>query len=229
MATPKKNYAAVKLKGVHDSLWVTLDPAQPMDQLQAELFKLFTRMKHLAGNARVVIDAGTEADHTSLIETLRQYLISHFSVASVSAPEEKTTVTPLVQKPPDMRSWFHRRSDALIVSGRVRSGQKLNCRNHLIILGDVNPGGEVSAGGDILVLGSLGGLALAGQEGNESAIILSLDFRPTQIQIAGVVAAGLPPGSQKTPEYAHIEDGQIVVSPYLQDNPFGKLPWLQLR
>jgi septum site-determining protein MinC len=116
-----------------------------------------------------------------------------------------------------------------MLTGRVRSGQKVTARRHLVILGDVNPGGEVVAGGDILVMGALGGTAAAGQPDRQASIILALDFRPTQIQIGPVVAAGLPASPRKFPEYAYMEGGNIVVEDYLEANPFGRMPWPEVR
>lgn len=229
MTDLEEKIEAVRLKGTREGLWVTLDPNRPLNELKPELHRLFTQMKRLAENARVIIDSGTPAQDENLIKELAHYLTEHFKVLSVSAPPRDPPASPSKQRPPDVSTWFYRRSDALIICGRVRSGQKLNSRNHLVLLGDINPGGEVTAGGDILVLGRLGGMAIAGQRFGEESIILSLDFRPTQIQIADVVAAGLPPGNQKTVEYAYIEEGKIVVSPYLDSDPFGKLPWLALR
>jgi septum site-determining protein MinC len=78
-------------------------------------------------------------------------------------------------------------------------------------------------------MGSLCGTAMAGLPDNDSAIILALDFRPTQIQIAGVVAAGHKAGSLKTAEFARIDAGNIVVEPFLGNNPFAKMPWPEVR
>jgi septum site-determining protein MinC len=105
----------------------------------------------------------------------------------------------------------------------------VTARKHLLILGDVNPGGEVVAGGDILVIGSLCGTASAGQPDNLDAIVLALDFRPTQVQIGGFVAAGLPDSPGKITEFAHLENGAIMVEDYLKAAPFGRLPWPQVR
>jgi septum site-determining protein MinC len=93
----------------------------------------------------------------------------------------------------------------------------------------VNPGGEIHAGGDIFIMGSLCGKALAGQPQNEDAIILALDFRPTQIQIGPFVAAGIPSSAENNVEYAHIENGNILVDDYLTIDPFGRLPWPEVR
>ena len=121
------------------------------------------------------------------------------------------------------------RSDSLILSGRVRSGQSVQAKKHLVILGDVNPGCELIAGGDILVFGSLLGTASAGQPDNLAAIILALDFRPLQVSIGGIVAAGLPTTNTGVPEFAHFENGGIVVDDYLAANPFKRLPWPEIR
>jgi len=121
------------------------------------------------------------------------------------------------------------RSDTLVLAGRVRSGQSVRAKKHLIIMGDVNPGCELIAGGDILVIGSLLGTAAAGQPDNGDAIILALDFRPTQVKIGGIVAAGLPAAGQGALEFAQIEDGVIVVDDYLAANPFKRIPWPVIR
>jgi septum site-determining protein MinC len=117
----------------------------------------------------------------------------------------------------------------LVLAGRVRSGQRVTAERHLVIMGDVNPGAEVLAGGDVVVLGSLKGTAIAGQPDNEESIVFALDFRPTQIQIGSYVAAGLPTSPERIAEFAHVEEDTIVVDNYLEVNPFGRLPWPQVR
>jgi hypothetical protein len=88
------------------------------------------------------------------------------------------------------------------MTGRVRSGQKICAKRHFLLMGDLNPGSEVVAGGDIVILGSLRGKAIAGHPDNPGALILALDFRPTQIQIGPYVAAGLPPAKAGLCEFA---------------------------
>jgi septum site-determining protein MinC len=111
----------------------------------------------------------------------------------------------------------------------VRSGQKIKARKHLVILGDVNPGAEIEAGGDILIMGTLGGKASAGVPDNTQAIILALDLRPTQLQIGGIVAAGEPGTRGNGIEYARVEEGMIVVSDYGKTNPFKHIQWPEMR
>ncbi len=225
------NDLPVRLKGVGDSLWVTVDPSQSVEKLQGALIQPFERLKHLAVNARVIIDPGISENCDQLIDELGQFLKDRFQVGQVSKPpEKKSTVSKERIRNQDLgNAWHHYRSEALMIAGRVRSGQKIAAKNHLIIMGDLNPGAEVVAGGDILVMGALSGKAQAGQPDNEAAIIMALQFRPTQVQIGGIVAAGLSAGATGTPEFAYIENQAIVVDDYLKNNPFRQLTWPEVR
>ena len=88
MMNPNDNLP-VKLKGVGDSLWVSIDPTLPVDRLQNELVKPFERLKHLAVNARVIIDPGDHKNCDNLIETLGNFLKTEFQVVHVSKPGSK--------------------------------------------------------------------------------------------------------------------------------------------
>jgi septum site-determining protein MinC len=230
MESPDQEKLPAKLKGVGDSLWVTFDPTQSRDRLETALKQIFERLRHLAVNARVILDPGEENGHEALIGDLGTYLRANFAVGMVTAPPPKRSVETEIHRRKELGdAWRYRRSDVLMISGRVRSGQKVEAKKHLVLMGDVNPGGQVTAGGDILVLGRLCGNAVAGHPENETAIVMALDFRPTQVQIGGFVAAGLPAGSDKVAEYAHVEEGKIVVEDYLKADPFSKLPWPEIR
>lgn len=70
----------------------------------------------------------------------------------------------------------------------VRSGQVLDVTGNLLLIGDVNPGGEVRATGNIYVLGKLFGVAHAGFEGNHSKVIIASFMNPHQLRIANYVS-----------------------------------------
>ena len=216
----------VRLKGVGDGFWVTLDTSVPEEKLKSEVTKLFERLKHLAINARVVIDTGDAKGHESLIESIGAYLKNNFYVGVVTRPPEKRSAPVERIRQRDLsRGWTHHKSDVLMLRGRVRSGQKIEAKKHIVITGNVNPGAEITAGGNIIVLGRLMGQVHAGYPDNEESIVLSLDFRPTQIQIGGVVAAGLDENPQAVAEFASVDKGRIIVKDYLKAEPFGKIPW----
>ncbi len=231
MTRKKEDVPSVKLKGVGDGISVSLDPSQPLETLQADLKTAFGRLKHVAFNARVILEPGGQGDHKELIETLGSFLKENFAVGSVTGPVSKRVGSEERLRQQDMvQAWRNRRSDALILSGRVRSGQNVTARKHLILLGDVNPGGEVIAGGDVLILGSLCGTAAAGQPNHEEAIVLALDFRPMQVQVAGVIETGFASESTEGQAvFACLKDGAIKIEDYLKAGPFRRLSWPQVR
>jgi septum site-determining protein MinC len=98
--------------------------------------------------------------------------------------------------------------------GTLRSGDHLEVAGSLLVLGDVNPGARVSAGGDVRVWGRLRGVAHAGCQGNPNARIVALQLRPLQLRIANAVARGpedLPPPGFC--EQAVLDAGAIAIEP----------------
>ena len=71
--------------------------------------------------------------------------------------------------------------------GSLRSGQKLEEEGSIVILGDVNAGAQVIAADNIVVLGTLRGLAHAGAKGNKDAIIAAGKLDIVQVRIANIV------------------------------------------
>jgi septum site-determining protein MinC len=102
--------------------------------------------------------------------------------------------------------------EAGLVSRRtLRSGQQLRHPGSVVVIGDVNPGAEVVAGGDVVVWGRLRGTVHAGATGNATALVCALDLAPTQLRIAQYVARS-PEGRRRKPqpEVARVRNGQIV-------------------
>jgi len=218
--------APVKLKGVGDGFWITLDPSHSEDVLKSEIDKVFRNLKHLAINASVVLDVGGAKGHDDLIENLKSFLMATFEVAKVSTPPEKRSIpTERIRQRDLSKGWNHHRSDVLMLRGIVRSGQKIESRKHIVIMGDVNPGSEICAGGDVIVLGKLAGKVHAGFPNTETAIVFALEFRPTLVRIGETAASGIDEEAGIKPEYASVENSAIIVKDYMKANPFRKMPW----
>jgi len=78
-------------------------------------------------------------------------------------------------------------TETKFVKNSIRSGQKEEYPGSIVICGDVNPGGEVIAGGNVVITGSLRGVAHAGANGNMMAIISANSIEVTQIRIGNLV------------------------------------------
>ncbi len=78
-------------------------------------------------------------------------------------------------------------SETKFYTHSLRSGQKVEFIGSIVILGDVNNGAEVIAGENIIILGTLRGLAHAGARGNKEAIISAGSIETNQIRISNVI------------------------------------------
>ncbi len=104
-------------------------------------------------------------------------------------------------------------SHGILVRRTLRSGQAIQHPGHVVILGDVNPGAQVVAGGDVVVWGRLRGVVHAGAGGDDGALVCALELVPIQLRIGDHIARAPdeegrePPG----PEVARVREGRIVV------------------
>lgn len=98
----------------------------------------------------------------------------------------------------------------------IRSGQIVNYSGNIVIIGDVNPGSQVYAAGNIIVFGVLRGEVHAGINGNERAIIAAFKLEPEILQISKRISRS-PDNDEKPsyPEVAKLKGNSIIVEPYL--------------
>ena len=101
-------------------------------------------------------------------------------------------------------------SETKFVQNSLRSGQKEEYAGSIVICGDVNYGAEIVAGGNIMILGALRGVAHAGANGNTMAIISANYIDVTQIRIENLVRE-VGEKIDKCP-ICKIENNEIVIS-----------------
>jgi septum site-determining protein MinC len=103
--------------------------------------------------------------------------------------------------------------------GTIRSGQLVSYDGNLVVIGDVNPGGEVIATGNVIVMGALRGIVHAGADGNKESIVVAINLQPTQLRIADVITRS-PDGneisrSNAVPELAFIKGDMVYIERFL--------------
>ncbi len=108
-------------------------------------------------------------------------------------------------------------ADTRYYKGTLRSGQSISVHGHIVVVGDVNAGAELVATGDIIVWGSLMGVAHAGAEGDDNAAVFALRLEPMQLRISRSIAIA-PPQPRRgkrtvRPEEARLHDGRIAIDP----------------
>ena len=114
-------------------------------------------------------------------------------------------------------------ANAKVVFGTLRSGQRLETPFSLIVIGDVNPGADLVAGGDIVVFGSLKGTAHASAYDDDAfdRVIVALQMQPMQLRIGSVISRGSDE-VVKGAEIARIENRRIIVEAFNPRAMLGK-------
>jgi septum site-determining protein MinC len=212
----------IQIKGLRDGLLVSLDDAPWDEQRMAFLTQVDSQPAFFKG-ARLALDVASQVLHVNDLVDLRDQLsdrgISLWAVISESPTTEKTAqllgLATRVSKPrPEESRQFSVKDlgdeTALFLERTLRSGTRIEFPGHVVVLGDVNPGAEIIAEGNVIIWGRLRGMVHAGAKGNKTAVICALDLSPTQLRIAEEVSASLKPQENPKPEIARInENGKL--------------------
>ena len=115
---------------------------------------------------------------------------------------------------------LYRRNEALFIKTTCRSGEVIRYPGDVVVLADVNPGGEIIADGDIVVFGSLRGLAHAGASGDIQATIVALNLDAHRVQIGPYIGVTPKPNqrsksTRSNPKIAFVRRRSISVAPYV--------------
>lgn len=132
------------------------------------------------------------------------------------AKEEKDDIPVILYAPVrHARDDVISQEQTILVQRTIRSGQRIFYPGNVVILGDVNPGGEVIAGGNIINMGTFRGIAHAGALGKADAIVAALRLEPSQLRIAGYITRA-PEGDYTAfqPEIARVQDGIVIIEQY---------------
>ena len=222
----------ISIKGIRQGLLVTWqsqdEQGQGWEQLLAELGQRLKANPSFFKGGHVSLDVGTlaltEGDLCRARDLLTEHDVTLHAVVSEDARTEaaaqalglviqlgldrRPVIVAAPAPPPDGQE-----EQAVLVQRTLRSGQSIRHAGHVVIVGDVNPGAEIVAGGHIVVWGKLRGTVHAGAMGDEDALVCALDLSPTQLRIAGYITRS-PEERKSAPEVAAVRDGQIVAVPW---------------
>ena len=224
-----------EIKGIRDGLLVTLGDGLWSDACEALLEQIVTRAEFFQG-ARLAVDVGNYVLHAVELSQLRDQLsernVNLWAVLSNSPTTEQTAqvlglATRLTKPKPEPPMHnpggdIHEADTGILVQRTLRSGMKLQYQGHITLIGDVNPGAEVIARGNIVVWGRMRGVVHAGAEGDESAKVCALDLSPTQLRIAGHIATTPQRRGKPQPEIARLRDGRVVAEPWSSSSKLEK-------
>jgi len=216
----------MQIKGIKDGLLVTLGEGD-WPELELALLAHVEGKADFFKGARMALDVGNHILKAAEMGALRDRLsnkgISLWAVISNSPLTEQTAqmlgLATRISTPHPERAIRPLDTNlagetAVFVKRTLRSGFKVTHRGHVVVVGDVNPGAEVIAGGSVVVWGRLRGVVHAGAEGDETAVVCALEMIPTQLRIAEFAAVPPQRSKKPEPEIARIQNGQVVAEPW---------------
>lgn len=217
------------IKGVKDGLLISLSPTEQWNAMTADLAAHIDQRSAFFAGARIIIDVGDRPVPRHELSSLKALLERRELTLWAVLSESSTTVD--AANALDLRT-----SAGSIVPGRstveeateinpeengipgvlirrtLRSGRTVHSAGHVVVYGDVNPGAEIIATGDIIIWGRLRGKVHAGAQGDEKSVVCALDMIPTQLRIAGyIVTSPADKRHKPRPEVASVRSNQIIV------------------
>ncbi|MFZ7945549.1 septum site-determining protein MinC [Neobacillus sp. 19] len=204
----------VTIKGTKEGLVLHLDDICSFEELKKELDQKLSANSR-SQEERNLISVKVNVGNRYLTEGQREELKNLIR-------QKKNLVVDEIESDVITREEADRlkaENEVVTVSSIVRSGQVLKVPGDLLLIGDVNPGGTVAAGGNIFIMGSLKGVAHAGCFGNEDAVIAASSMKPTQLKISDAINRA-PDHSQNNEkremECAYIDENRQIIVDRLQ-------------
>lgn len=216
----------IKIKGIREGLLVSFGEGE-WPELEHALLDHIEKQGEFLKGAQLTLDIGNQKLKAAELGHLRDILSDRgvtlralltlspsteiaaqdLGLATrLSKPRQDRITRPLTTKLTG--------DEAILVLRTLRSGHNINHFGHIIVVGDVNPGAEIVAGGNVVVWGHLRGTVHAGADGNKNAMICALDMSPTQLRIADQVSAMSPPKKKIGPEVARLVDNRVIAEPW---------------
>jgi septum site-determining protein MinC len=200
-----KKMPNVTIKGTKDGLTLHLDDSCSFEELKIELDKKLSansRTNEERPNIAVRVQVGnrylTNDQYNELVNVIRQK-------RNLDVDEIVSNVIS-IEDAKKMKA----ETEVVTVARIIRSGQVVEVEGDLLLIGDVNPGGTVIAGGNIYILGALKGIAHAGCYGNDQAVITASVMKPAQLRISDCI--------NRAPDHYPVEDGKNLECAYIDEN-----------
>jgi septum site-determining protein MinC len=200
-----KKVQNVMIKGTKDGLTLHLDDSCSYYELMKELDdKLSASLR--SQSDRPLITVKVKVGNRYLSEEQKEEIRSLIR-------QKKNLVVDTIESnviTVDEAEQIKGKSEIVTVARIIRSGQVLEVDGDLLLIGDVNPGATVMAGGNIFIMGSLRGIAHAGYRGDETAVIVASHMNPAQLRISQCI--------NRAPEQVKDDVGREMECAYIDDN-----------
>lgn len=162
---------------------VVVDPCCILNSVQlAQLLELLRQYQ--------MTPVGVRTSDVSLVDYAELCGLAVFKPSTSNKQDEKSPPEQVPSQKVAPNSSSSSQTDTLITAHRLanlRSGQlEKHMLSDVLVMGSVNSGAELYAGGNITILGAVRGRVHAGAAGNKEARIIARDFNPELVSISGI-------------------------------------------
>lgn len=214
---------AIVFKGTKDGLYIILKDDTDFESIRAHLERKIKPSRKFFEGAKIVNIKGKKL---SLFEynEIKGILLNDYNMTVTGKYDEASQDAIVETEDAKEQLTYASLPYEDIVEGRclmlratIRSGQLIEYKGNIIIIGDVNPGAYIKAEGSITVMGNLRGLAHAGINGDYSSFIAAFHIMANQLRIGDIIARAPEDKlyNPASPEIAVVKQGNITVQPYL--------------
>ncbi len=186
---------AVILQKIRSGLLVILDDKVPFYNLKKVFFQKMQNIGSYIYHTNAILNFGSRELRDS---DLKEFVL-------IAKDNFKLNIIQIISKVPEVHEIANRRGikveehlekseheysdqinneDTLWIKKSIRSGQLVEYRGNVVVLGDVSHGARIVAGGNVLVMGVMRGDIWAGKDGDEESVIISSFFKPSQLRIS---------------------------------------------
>jgi len=215
----------VIFKGTKDGLYIILKEEMDLDTIKYNLEKKIKPSKRFFEGARIMNFKGKELTREEFDE-LKEVMEQEYGMTVVGDHGDKSCDAhdehSGIKKPEILEQLpfenVHK-SEAIVVRTTLRSGQLIQYKGDVVVVGDVNPGAHIKAVGSVIIMGTVRGIIQAGASGDYGAFIAAYKMQPSQLRIGDIITRS-PEGlgsKSDNPEIALVKQGMIVVEPYLKN------------
>lgn len=169
----------VLLKGTKEGYQLVIQSSASFKEVEQQAEELIHQLKKettVGQKIELVVKTGNRLFTEKEEERIRSIIEEHASF-EVKAFEAEVLTHEQALK-------WHKENSTTLEVRTVRSGQLIDVEGDLLLVGAVHPGGTVRATGSIFIIGELKGVAHAGFEGKDQAVIVANFLYNAQVRIA---------------------------------------------
>lgn len=217
------------IKGFREGLLITIGSGS-WDKVCETLLDQIDQKSGFFNGAKIAIDVGEREVRAAELGELRDHLsergVSLFAVLGKSAMTQavseslglSTEQQVLKQDKNGIGTALAGGESAVLIKKTVRSGVSVKYPGHVIVDGDINPGGEVLAGGSVYVWGKIRGSVQAGIDGSKEAEICAMEIDSQNMRIANIGNAdqSFLNKLRKTPKRVYLDQSELIITDWRQ-------------